>query len=516
VWLRRLFWLVVIAALIAGGGWGAKQWLDVNRRGEDVLTATSRRGDLVLTVVDRGELESAQSVQVMCEVEGGGKIVTIVPEGTRVKKGDEVARFDTNALQKAISEQDVKWETAEGKVKTAESELEVQKNKAESEIAKADLALKLAQIDYESYEEGEYKVELDKRKGARELGRKELKEAEDNLVFTKGLVKKGFAQLEQIRVMELNVDAKMYAVSQQDADLMVLEKFTRKRKETELKAKFEDAQREFERTKKSQAAATEKANSELVAARKTAGLESHELARLREQLEKCVARAPEDGVVIYYTRYWDEDSRIRPGLEVHYQQPIISLPDLDNMQVKLKVHESVVKKVLEGQTATMQIEALSNQILHGKVRTIASVAQNEGWRGGGVKEYQTEVSIDDLPRDAGLRPGMTADVRIHIKTVDNALSVPVQAVTELDGKHVAYVVASGSIDRQEVTIGESNEQLVQILSGLAEGVQVALDARSRAAAELKLQSKGSGQVPPEIDKPAVPTQPKDKAVAARG
>ena len=70
------------------------------------------------------------------------------------------------------------------------------------------------------------------------------------------------------------------------------------------------------------------------------------------------------------------------------------------------------------------------------------MAQSDGWRGGGVKEYQTEVSIDDLPKEAGLRPGMTAEVKILIRDVENALTVPVQAVTELDGEHVAYVVSA--------------------------------------------------------------------------
>ena len=109
---------------------------------------------------------------MICEVEGGGKIATIVPEGTRVKKGDEVARFDTDALQKAINEQEVKWEQADGKVKAAQSELEVQKNKEPREIAKANLALTLAKIDLESYEdkEGEYQVELDKRQRRHRAG----------------------------------------------------------------------------------------------------------------------------------------------------------------------------------------------------------------------------------------------------------------------------------------------------------------------------------------------------------
>jgi RND family efflux transporter MFP subunit len=513
VWLRRLFWLAAIVTMVVGAGWGARQWRSASNPLADVLTAPARRGELVLTVVDRGELESAQSVQAVCEVEGGGKLVTIVAEGTRVKKGDEVARFDTDALQKAINEQEVKWETAEGKVKTAESELEVQKNKAESEIAKAELALTLATIDYGSYEEGEYQVELDKRKGTLELGRKELKEAEDNLIFTRSLVQKGFSQLEQIRVMELNVLGKKYAVSQQEADLKVLEKFTKIRKMTELKAKDEDAKREFERTKKSQAAATEKATSELAAAQKTAELEKRELARQRAQLEKCVVTAPQDGIVIYFSRPWDEESRIRPGVQLYYQQPIFTLPDLDNMQVKLKVHESVVKKVQAGQTATMQIEALSNQVLHGKVRTVASVAQNDGWRGGGVKEYQTEVSIDDMPADAGLRPGMTAEVKILIKTIEDALTVPIQAVTEVDGKHVAYVVSAGGIERREVKVGESNEQLIQVLDGLSDGAAVALDARSRATAELKQKAKEKAKEPQGEPKP--PASAAEKAVASR-
>ena len=507
-WTSRLLIGLVVAGAIGGIGWAGWNWGLPGGEADEVLTASVVRGDLVITVSDRGELESAQSVQVVCEVEGGGKLVTIIPEGTKVKKGDEVARFDTDALMKSITEQGVKWEQAEGKVKSSESELEVQKNKEEGEIAKAKLALELANIDLESYEddEGEYKVELEKRKAALDLGRKELKEAEDNLAFTRGLIKKGLAQREQERVLELAVDGKASSVKQQEADLKVLEKFTRKRKLTELAAKSKDAGRELERTKKSQAAATEKAGGEVSAAKKTSELEKHFLDRLQEQLDKCVVKAPEEGIVIYSnTPYWNEANRVRPGGQLHFQQPIFTLPDLNRMQVKLKVHESVVKKVLQGQTATMQVEALSNQVLHGKVVSVASVAQAEPWRGNAVKEYDTIVSIDDLPKDAGLRPGMTAEVKILVKTVENVLSVPVQAVTEWDEQHVCYVVTGTKIEKRPVKVGESNEQRIQILEGVSEGERVALDARIRAAGELK---KDQGKEPktdaPESDKAAEP------------
>jgi RND family efflux transporter MFP subunit len=488
--------------IVTGGGWAIRWWSVGGSKTDDVLAAVARRGDLPLVVTDRGELESAQSVQVICEVQGHQhKLVTIVPEGTAVKEGEEVGRFDTGDIQNNVNKQQVEWEQAENRVKAAESELEVQKNKAESEIAKADLALTLAEIDHESYEKGEYQVELDKRKGQLEIAKKELKEAEENLAFTRTLVKRGFAQLEQIRPLELNELGKRYAVSQQEADLRVFQEFTYRRKTTELKAKAEDAKRELQRTKKSQEAATEKAKNELSGAQKTSELQKQQLDRLKEQLDKCVIKAPKDGIVIYFSRPWDPESRIRPGAVVYFQQPIFTLPDLNNMQVKLRVHESVVKKIQPGQTATMQIEALGNQVLHGKVKSVASVAQSDSWRGGGVKEYQTEVGIDDLPKDGGLRPGMTAEVKIMIRTVENALTVPVQAVTEIDGQHIAYVVNGGGIERREVKIGESNEQLIEVTEGIKEGERVALDARSRGAAELKRKEK---------DKKDDPGQPKSK------
>jgi HlyD family secretion protein len=492
-------------------GYGAIAWGLPARRSSDVITAQAARGVLIITVTERGELESAQSEQVLCEVEGGGKLATIIPEGIRVAKGDEVARLDTDALQKAITEQEVKWQTAVGKLKAAESELEVQRNKAESEIAKAKLDLDLAKIDVEAYEdkEGKYTVELEKRKAAIELAEKDLKDAEKELNFTRELVKKGFGQLEQLPPLERDVAAKKFTLQEKQADLNVFERFDSRRQRTELRAKAEDAERNLERTKKSQAAATEKAENELRAAEKTAELEEKHLARLREQMDKCIIKAPQDGILIYSKqRWWDDSSRIRPGANLYYQQQIFTLPDLDNMQVKLKVHESVVKKVRPGMNATLQIDALPGAVLHGKVKSVATLAQSDDWGRGGVKEYETVVTIDDLPTEAGLRPGMTAEVKILVKTIPDALTVPVSAVTESGGKHVCYVVTPSGVERREVKVGEGNEQLVQVLEGLAEGEQVVLDARVRAAAELKAaggtsveNQQSKDETPPADDPP---------------
>src|SRR5262245_17114110 len=72
-WPGPLLWLTVFAGA-AGLLWAAAAWWLPGRRVADVLTAAATRGELVITVTDRGELESSQSLQVVCEVEGGGKV----------------------------------------------------------------------------------------------------------------------------------------------------------------------------------------------------------------------------------------------------------------------------------------------------------------------------------------------------------------------------------------------------------------------------------------------------------
>lgn len=459
------------------------------RSGPEFLTAPAVRGDLSVAVTERGELDSIDSITVRCEVEGANsKLVSIIPEGTHVSKGDEVGRFDTDELKKLYEQQEVKWKTAEGKKKGAVGDLAVQKNKEESEIDKGELALVLAEIDLNKYEKRDYDALLSKQKGQLGLNKKELKEAEENLEFTRGLVKKGFVTLDQLRIQELQVETKRFSVSQGESELGALQEFERVRKITELKGKAREAVRELGRTKVSQKAATEKAESEAEATAITEKLEKQTLNRIQVQMNQTVMKAPQEGIVVYFKRFYDESSRIQPGAVVFFQQPIFTLPDLEHMKVKVKIHESVIKKIVPGQSATLQVDALPNHPLTGTVKSVGTLANSEGWRQT-VKEYLVEIAIDELPTSAGLKPGMTAQVRIHVRTIPDALLVPVQAVTEYDGKPVCYVKSGRTTERRPVELGEANDQYIQLLSGLSEGEDVALDARSRAAAEVKAGKK---------------------------
>jgi HlyD family secretion protein len=473
--------------------WGLQHWLIAGDRASTEITATVARADLPIIVTERGALESAKTITAKCLVEGDScKIVFLVAEGTRVQKGDTVVRFDTDKIRKTVAEQEVKFKNADGKAKSCKEELDVQKHKAESEIAKAELALALAQLDREKYLEGEYKVEVDDKMSAINLAERELKEAEEKLDGLRKFVKKGFAPPETLAAKELEVAQKKNSLERDRAKLMVLEKYTRKRQEVELTAKEKEAARDLERTKSTTRSTVTKAETDYETAQDVAKLERDELERARRQLDQVEIKAPQDGIVVYeQARFWDPASRIQLGGMCMYQQPVFQIPDLDDMQVKVKIHESKVKKIKPGQKATIRVEAIPGLVLHGTVEKVATMADSEGsWRGGGAKEFETILSIDKLPKGIGLKPGFSAEVSIEVNHLPNVLSVPVQAVAQQGGKHYAYVVSASGVERRPVEVGENNEKYVEVREGLAEGEAVCLDARARAHADTQAGESG--------------------------
>jgi HlyD family secretion protein len=176
------------------------------------------------------------------------------------------------------------------------------------------------------------------------------------------------------------------------------------------------------------------------------------------------------------------------------------LPDLSQLQMKVKVHEAVVKKVKRGQKAEIRIDAYAGHTLRGTVESVGTMASMEGWFDRATKQYETIVKIDDIPADAGLKPGFTGEVKILVTNLPDVLVVPIQAVGQKDNQHRCYVVTGSKIEPREITLGDNNDKFVVIESGLSEGEHVVLDARARIAAELK----ASGEKLPAALKPSTP------------
>ena len=117
--------------------------------GEATAYHEVRRGDFTVSVVEGGTLSAVSEIIIRSEVEGTARIISIVPEGSYVKKGDLLIELDSASAQDQVNLQQINYEKAKFAVEQALAQLEIQKSATNSEYLAAQLKLKLARIDLE-------------------------------------------------------------------------------------------------------------------------------------------------------------------------------------------------------------------------------------------------------------------------------------------------------------------------------------------------------------------------------
>ncbi|TFH75046.1 HlyD family efflux transporter periplasmic adaptor subunit [Gammaproteobacteria bacterium LSUCC0112] len=244
-------------------------------------------------------------------------------------------------------------------------------------------------------------------------------------------------------------------------------------------ANYEDAIMSYQRTQAEAAAELAQAEARYKSAVQRLELEAQRLADLNEQLAMTVIRAQRPGLVVYGSADTGQPFRggnqepIQEGATVRERQAILTIPDMTEMAVRVNIHESSVQRVAEGQTVSVRIDAFPDMRLTGQVIKVAVVADSgNAFMNPDLKVYPTIVRIDG--EHDWLRPGMTAEVEILVASLENAVYVPIQAVTYLEDKQVVYVSGAGRREAREVQTGNYSEQFIEITAGLRSGEEVML------------------------------------------
>jgi hypothetical protein len=190
--------------------------------------------------------------------------------------------------------------------------------------------------------------------------------------------------------------------------------------------------------------------------------------RALDELQHCTVKAERGGLVIHPNAAQWEIAPIAAGSTVYMDQILLLMPDLSKMQVKVGIHESVIDRVNEGLSAKV---TLPNQTIDGTVSSVASVTRPAGWWTGNEVRYDTTIR---LPADAGLMPGMSADVKVLIARHDNVLTIPVAAVAESEADSYCFVKTAAGPRRRALVLGDSNGVFTVVRQGLEDGDEVIL------------------------------------------
>lgn len=186
-------------------------------------------------------------------------------------------------------------------------------------------------------------------------------------------------------------------------------------------------------------------------------------------LEDCQIRSKIDGTV---TRVNTKVGRFAD--ETENDRPMFVIENIENLQMKVLVGENDIGKISVGQKADITTDSMGKESVAGEVVRISPTGE---LKEGSASERVIPVYINISEKNDRLIAGVTARATIHIAEAEQALTVPFEAIGELeDGSNVVYVVnEDNTIHIVPVELGLETDLYTEVISDeLAEGQTIVL------------------------------------------
>jgi len=177
-----------------------------------------------------------------------------------------------------------------------------------------------------------------------------------------------------------------------------------------------------------------------------------DLQLIRAQIEKSRVISPFDGVI--GLRYVSEGSYISPNSQIAY------LLDADPVKIDFGIPEKYASLAEVGQTVTFRIQG-SSEIFTGKVYAMEP-AIDENTRSLNVRAVYPNS-------DGRIKPGSFADIQITLKSIDNAIMIPNQALVPDIIQQRVFLVKDGKSMPVPIEIGLRTSDKLQVIRGLQTG-----------------------------------------------
>jgi HlyD family secretion protein len=481
--VRRTAVAVVALCVIAGAALGISQMVGTPAAaGERTLdTFVVAPTAFNVSTTSSGELEAKNQIEVRSELEIRSTIVEVIEEGKVVKKGDLLARLDSDQIQTQITDVSLRVDTSVAELEKATTACKIQEKENASKISQARLKVTLAELALRQWEEGDKVQKLRDHEQAITKATEEEVRLREKYEKCVALEKKGYVSTDQMKRDKLEYDDGVRALQKATLAREIYEKYEVPSEQASKKSDVDQAKEELERVEEQTKIELKGKEAERVTADRKLGTNREQLAKLQRQLERCTIVAPADGLVVYATsmersrRGWDDSGPLTIGREVHPNMALFILPDTSEMVATVRVHETLASRIREGQTATVKVDAVGGRVFPARVTNIGILAESSGWRDPNLREYTVKLGLQAV-EGVELKPSMRCEAEIIMGNVQDALAVPIQAVHNDGMLRFVMVETDGSskYTRRPVRLGRVSESMGEVVAGLNAGERVLL------------------------------------------
>lgn len=180
---------------------------------------------------------------------------------------------------------------------------------------------------------------------------------------------------------------------------------------------------------------------------------TYELAKLELSYTNIIA--PISGVVA--------QRMVKPGNLIGLNAPVFRIVNNSHLEGVLNAPERELSRLKPGLPLRMAVDAVPGKIFEGRVDRVSPVMDS------GSGTFRVVCAFDNAPE---LRPGMFGRIEVVYDQRQDALTVPRIALLEDEGEPALYIVRGKIAKRTPVTVGYSNGELAEILTGVKDGDMV--------------------------------------------
>lgn len=200
----------------------------------------------------------------------------------------------------------------------------------------------------------------------------------------------------------------------------------------------------------------------------------NQLEQSKTGLRGMQIKAPTDGMVLY-TDHWNERRKVQVGDVVWGGLPILSLPDLNEMEVLAQVNEVDGPKLAVGNKATVVLDSYPNTEITATVKDISQTAAKASWQA--KAKVFTVVFALDRTMVGQMKPGMSAQVAVIVGTSGQQLLIP-RAAVSFTPEAVTVTRLEGETERRPLAVTilatDAKHYAVAANGGLQEGDRILL------------------------------------------
>jgi RND family efflux transporter MFP subunit len=466
--IRKVFlWVIAIAAVVAAGSGGYLYYTRAQAADEvtaepDVQTATVRRGSLVISASGTGTVISDSELQIGFD-ESGVLTELLVAVGDKVKKGDVLARLQTNNTS-----EDIASNIANARLNLLQAQANL------DDLVSADKSQELAQAELNVIEAEQNLTDMQEARERLNYQRcldstiqsyeAQYLMAKNNYEKQKDRYNSEFAPLSDSDPARLNALASLL-----DAQEKMQKAYANYNWCTGSASKAEIAEAD---------AQVALAQASLNADQKTvldlqnypdsldiaitqAKVDAAQAALEQAQETQSVLEltAPMDGTVMDISGVVGEN--IGTG-------GIITLADLEHPVLEVYLDESDLNNVGVGYETDVVFDALPDQTFTGHILSVnpsLTTMQN-------VTAVRALAQLDpeSFAKPQTLPLGLNASVEVIMSKAENVLLVPVEALVDIsEGKYAVFVMENGEPKLRTVTVGLMDYTYAEIKDGLSEG-----------------------------------------------